>query len=206
MVTWLEPLAARVDDTLQGGRHPNRPHLDRLLDDPSDESAWQALRDDYDHQAPEWAGWANVQGDYDLALRVALERVGPRDVAIEVGAGSDDSSLRIEGAARVAVLSDVSFEMISRNPGRRRICCDVRLLPLREASVDLICGLNAVPHLPEFARVLRPGGVVVWAASFGPETPMYVAPERLEAQAPPGWTVTAQRVDAGEWCLLEVPA
>lgn len=205
MVTWLAPRAARVDDTLQGGRHPNRPFLDRLLSDPSDESAWAALRDDYDRQAAQWAEWANPQGEYDLALRVALDRVGPRDIVVEVGAGSDDSSLRIEAVARVAVLSDVSYEMISRNPGRRRLCCDVRRLPFAASSVDLVCGLNAVPHLPEFARVLRPGGAVVWATSFGPETPMYVAPERLEAQAPEDWVVTAQRVDAGEWCLLEVP-
>lgn len=205
MVTWLEPQAARVDDTLQGGRHPNRPFLDRLLSDPSDDSAWQALKDDYDHQAPEWARWANEQGDYDLALLVALERAGRRDVVVEVGAGSDDSSLRIGPAGRVVLHSDVSFEMISRNPGRRRLCCDVRRLPFADASVDLVCGLNAVPHLPEFARVLRAGGAVAWAHSFGPETPMYVSPERLEAQAPPSWTVTAQRVGAGEWCLLEVP-
>ena len=41
---------------------------------------------------------------------------------------------------------------------------------------------NMIPFFDEFSRVLAPGGQAVFAFSFGPETPIYVTPERLKEE------------------------
>jgi hypothetical protein len=41
---------------------------------------------------------------------------------------------------------------------------------------------NAIPFFDELARVVAPGGYVVFGASSGPETPIDVPPERLRAE------------------------
>jgi hypothetical protein len=41
---------------------------------------------------------------------------------------------------------------------------------------------NMIPFFDELARVVAPGGRVVFAFSAGPATPIYVAPERLRAE------------------------
>ena len=39
-----------------------------------------------------------------------------------------------------------------------------------------------IPFFDELARVVAPGGWVLFAFSAGPETPIYVPPERLRAE------------------------
>jgi hypothetical protein len=41
---------------------------------------------------------------------------------------------------------------------------------------------NMITFFDELARVVRPGGTLVVAFSLGPQTPIYVDPERLRAQ------------------------
>jgi SAM-dependent methyltransferase len=50
---------------------------------------------------------------------------------------------------------------------------DAAHLPYDAESVDLVAQLNMPPFFAEIARVLRPGGFAVIAASLGPETPFY---------------------------------
>jgi ubiquinone/menaquinone biosynthesis C-methylase UbiE len=57
---------------------------------------------------------------------------------------------------------------------------DAAHLPYDEDSFDLITQLNLPPFFSEIARVLRPGGHVVVAASSGAETPFYTPPAVLE--------------------------
>lgn len=201
MVRWLEPRpGVFVDDELDGPRHPNRRALDDVVSSPAAESAWQELRQDYSHQAEAWNAWVDQKRDYALPLVDGLGFVTPGGVLLEVGAGSVDALTGVTGWSRISC--DISEAMLARHPGERLVCCDVRRLPLRDASVAVVAGLNAVPHFGEFSRVIQPGGHLLWATSFGPRTPMYVSPEDLERQLP-GWTATARLAGAGEWTLLE---
>ena len=58
---------------------------------------------------------------------------------------------------------------------------DAGSLPFDDGSFDLVAQLNMPVYPSEVARVLRPGGHVIVASSFGPATPYYT-PERLLAR------------------------
>ena len=63
-------------------------------------------------------------------------------------------------------------------------------------------GLNAVPHVREFERVIAPSGQLLWCTSFAAGTPLYVDPERLRQLFGPGWHGEAGRAGHGDWMLL----
>jgi ubiquinone/menaquinone biosynthesis C-methylase UbiE len=50
---------------------------------------------------------------------------------------------------------------------------DAAQLPYDDESFDLVAHLNMPPFVGEVARVLRPGGYVVVASSWGSATPFY---------------------------------
>src|SRR5262249_2756517 len=50
---------------------------------------------------------------------------------------------------------------------------DASDLPYDDASFDLVAQLNMPPFFSEVARVLRPGGYAIVAASWGDSTPFY---------------------------------
>lgn len=50
---------------------------------------------------------------------------------------------------------------------------DAADLPFEDDSFDLVAQLNMPPFFSEIARVLRPGGFSLIAASWGPRTPFY---------------------------------
>src|SRR5215210_3585995 len=56
---------------------------------------------------------------------------------------------------------------------------DAERLPFADGSFDLVTLSNMIPFFDELARVLSPGGAIVFAFSGGAETPIYVPPERL---------------------------
>ncbi len=56
---------------------------------------------------------------------------------------------------------------------------DASRLPFRDGDFDLVAHANMIPFVDEVARVLRPGGWVIFAFSGGDKTPIYVAPDRL---------------------------
>jgi ubiquinone/menaquinone biosynthesis C-methylase UbiE len=77
---------------------------------------------------------------------------------------------------------DLSEEMIRRAQGRIGLdpegrvafrVADAADLPYEDESFDLVAQLNMTPFFAETARVLRPGGYFVIAASFGAATPFY---------------------------------
>jgi len=56
---------------------------------------------------------------------------------------------------------------------------DSARLPYDDASFELVTLANMIPFFDELARVLAPGGWALFSFSVGPETPIWVAPERL---------------------------
>jgi ubiquinone/menaquinone biosynthesis C-methylase UbiE len=56
---------------------------------------------------------------------------------------------------------------------------DAAALPYPDESFDLVAQLNMPPFFDELVRVLRPGGHVIVASSWGPRTPYYTRPGTL---------------------------
>src|SRR3712207_615592 len=130
------------------------------------------------------------QSERVAPLLAGCERTGsePRHV-LELGTGTGNGALaiaeRYPGAevvgvdiaeARVAAAeAKVPAEMRERVRFR---AADVSELPFEDAAFDLVAQLNLPAFFAETARVVRPGGHVVVASSFGPATP-YHTPEPL---------------------------
>jgi SAM-dependent methyltransferase len=140
----------------------------------------------WERAAPTWGDRVNRSGpDYLGPLAAGLLHVRPEpERALDIGTGLGDGALLIAREfphARVRGI-DLSEEMVRR--AQRRIgldpegrvafkVADAAKLPYEKDSFDLVAQLNMPPFFGEIARVLRPGGFAVIAASWGPRTPFY---------------------------------
>ena len=135
--------------------------------------------------APEWDERDRDDAEYLAPLAAALLHVSPEpERALDIGTGTGAGALLVAREfpqARVRGL-DLSEEMIHRASARvgldpeGRIAFrvgDASTLPWDEDSFDLVTLLNMPPFFAEIARVLRPGGHAVIAASRGSATPFY---------------------------------
>jgi SAM-dependent methyltransferase len=59
---------------------------------------------------------------------------------------------------------------------------DAERLPFADGSFELITLANMIPFFDELARIVAPGGHVVFSFSSGPHTPIWVPPERLRRE------------------------
>jgi SAM-dependent methyltransferase len=59
---------------------------------------------------------------------------------------------------------------------------DAERLPFADGSFELVTLANMIPFFDELARVAAPGGHVVFSFSSGPQTPIWVPPERLRRE------------------------
>jgi ubiquinone/menaquinone biosynthesis C-methylase UbiE len=151
------------------------------------------LRLEFDRLAPIWDTNRNPMrtAPFELALD-AIDATAVRD-ALDVGTGTGDGALvlagRFPGAHVVGV--DVSGAMLAE--AERKLPAELRervrfeeadaaKLPYGDASFDLVAHSNMIPFFDEIARVLRPRGNVLFSFTAGPETPIYVPPERLRAE------------------------
>lgn len=191
---------------LKGATHASRAALERVLANPGDAAAWGFLAGSYADMAAEWRDWAASQEQwYDSPVRTGLQHTKPASWVFEVGCGTGEATVALAGSAPLVVSTDVNEAMVARalRPANARfVVNDVRSLPLRDASVPLLAGLNAIPHIKEFNRVIAADGQLLWCTSFGPGTPLYVEPERLLHLFGPGWVGEAGRAGHGEWMVL----
>ncbi len=159
--------------------------------------AWPLLRG-FSHsywqgRASSWDQRVNRAGATHLApLAAALLHVRPEpERALDIGTGLGDGALLIAREfphARVRGV-DLSEEMIRRAQGRIGLdpegrvafkVADASRLPFEDESFDLVAQLNMPPFFAEIARVLRPGGFAIVAASWGSQTPFYTPDAVLE--------------------------
>jgi SAM-dependent methyltransferase len=140
----------------------------------------------WENRAATWGDRVNrSSAEYLAPLAAALLLVRPDpERALDLGTGLGDAALLIAREFPQARVRGVDFseEMIRRAQGRIGLdpegrvafrVADAADLPYEEESFDLVAQLNMPPFFAETARVLRPGGYFVIAASFGRATPFY---------------------------------
>jgi ubiquinone/menaquinone biosynthesis C-methylase UbiE len=147
----------------------------------------------FDRAAPDWddrTGAGSV--DHLTPLAAAVTRVARKpERVLDIGTGTGEAALfaaREFPTARVRGV-DLSEEMIREAKAKvgldpeGRIAfrvADAARLPYDDESFDLVTQLNMPPFFAEIARVLRPGGSAIVAASWGDATPFYTPPAVLE--------------------------
>jgi ubiquinone/menaquinone biosynthesis C-methylase UbiE len=144
------------------------------------------MRRFWDRTAPTWGDRVDRSAaEYLAPMAAGLLHVRPEpERALDLGTGTGDAALLIAREfpqARVRGV-DLSEEMIRLAQGRIGLdpegrvafrVADASDLPYEDESFDLVAQLNLPPFFAETARVLRPGGHAVIAASWGADTPFY---------------------------------
>jgi ubiquinone/menaquinone biosynthesis C-methylase UbiE len=149
----------------------------------------RATRKMFDDIAPVWD--ARRDPVAFAPVSAALEHLSePPQRVLDLGTGTGSVARLV--AARFpdaeVVGADISERMIEEARAKtefgnvRYVVADAQRLPFEDASFDLVTLANMIPFFDELARVVAPGGYVVFAFSAGPSTPIYVAPERLRAE------------------------
>ncbi|MDX6615824.1 MAG: hypothetical protein QOD60_915 [Solirubrobacterales bacterium] len=144
-----------------------------------------AMRSFFDDLAEGWDERTRAGSPEHLApLAAGLLRVELPERALEIGTGTGTGALLISREfpqARVRGI-DISEEMVRRAKKRVGLdpegrvafrVADASSLPYEDESFDLVAELNMPPFFSEIARVLRPGGFVVHASSWGDATPFW---------------------------------
>lgn len=144
------------------------------------------MRRFFDRAAHGWderTGAASAERLTSLAAGFLHVTPAPERV-LDVGTGTGEAALlAAREFPRASVRGiDLSEEMISAAKSKVGLDPDGRIafkvadaarIPWAEGSFDLVTQVNVPPFFAEIARVLRPSGFVVIAASLGPQTPFY---------------------------------
>jgi ubiquinone/menaquinone biosynthesis C-methylase UbiE len=163
------------------------------------------MRRFFERAAPGWdqrTGAGSV--DHLAPLAAALLHVKPApERALEVGTGTGEGALLLAREfpqARVRGV-DLSEEMVRTAKHKVGLDPEGRIafrvadaadLPYEDESFDLITHLNMPPFVAEVERVLRPGGQVVVASSWGSATPFYTPTAALD------WAFAKRGIESGE--------
>ena len=155
-----------------------------------------------------------------MPLATAVTKVSPApERVLDIGTGTGEAALFLAREfPRASVRGvDISEEMIHAAQAKVGLDPDGRIafrvadaakLPYQPESFDLVAQLNMPPFFAEIARVLRPGGSAIVAASWGEATPFYTPLAVLER----GFRRRAMsesehgEAGAGTWFVARKPA
>lgn len=157
---------------------------------------WPLLRGPMRHFFAERAsGWDQRTGagstEHLAPLAAAVLQVGrPPERVLDVGCGTGEGTLFLAREFPQARVRGVDFseEMVRAAVAKVGLDPEGRIafklgdaasLPYPDDSFDLVAQLNMPPFFDEMVRVLRPGGHVIVASSWGAETPFYTRPGLL---------------------------
>jgi len=204
------PTSERNDD------HPMRRMTRRAAGlDPGgwDEGARAEVADLFDRLAPEWHTRDTPErvAVVDDALTRGLDAVGlePDGVAVgglavEVGAGLATYSPLLARHFDTVLAVEIAEEMLRLAPPAPapRVLADCSRLPLADGAASASVMINAFLFPDEVARVLRPGGAVVWVNSSGTETPIHLRTDEVAGALPFEVTGVESSAGVGTWCVL----
>jgi ubiquinone/menaquinone biosynthesis C-methylase UbiE len=160
-----------------------RPWLWRVLRRP--------LRAMFDGLAPTWE--TRIGPHHLWALDLALADVPRPGRILDLGTGTGVVAFALaERYPEAHVVGiDLSPGMIEEARGKvppelaGRVAFEVgdaAALDRADGEFDLVVLSNMIPFFDELARVVAPGGTVVFSFSKGAGTPIYVSPERLREE------------------------
>jgi SAM-dependent methyltransferase len=176
-----EPLSVEGDELVSAsGKHRHALHAGRiaLLGDDALSRDARRQREHYDALAPVYL--ANLREPHTEAYAESLDRAflealgaGPLGDVAELCCGQADALALVRDRARTLVGIDVSLAMLeaaaARIPEATFAQGDATRLPLADAAFDCVLLSGGVHHVGdrrglfrEVARILRPGGVVVF--------------------------------------------
>jgi len=151
------------------------------------------MRGFFDRSAEGWDERVGTRSpEYLAPLSAAATHVKPSPERIlDLGTGTGEGALllarefpaaRVRGVDLSANMIDTAQRKIGLDPAGRVAfkVADAASLPWKEDSFDLVSQLNMPPFFEEIARVLRPGGFFISAASHGAAMPFYTPPSVLE--------------------------
>jgi SAM-dependent methyltransferase len=167
-----------------------------------------AMRQQFDRLASGWEGRVGPEALAPLAAALDTLAAPPRNV-LDIGTGTGKAARlvaeRFPEAKVVGV--DLAPEMILE---ARRIhpaeladrvtyeVGDAAELAFADGAFDFVVLQNAFPFFDELARVAAPGANVVFAFSFGAQTPIWIPPEDLRPRLERAGFTGFREVTAGE--------
>ena len=104
----------------------------------------------------------------------------------------------------VVLAAELSAEMLKLAPADVgvRLRADGSRLPLREGSIDAAVLINMFLFPAEMARVIAPAGVLVWVNTSGPDTPIHLPADEVDAALPGDCSGVASEAGWGTWAVL----
>ncbi len=139
--------------------------------------------------------WDTMRDPAHLApYEAALAAVDPAPTrALDLGTGTGQGAFAIARCFPRTEVVGIDFADAMLAEARRKTPTelaervrfengDASALPFADGSFDLVAHANMIPFFDELARVVAPGGQAMFAFSFGPGTPIYVAPGRLSEE------------------------
>ncbi len=160
----------------------------------------------FDTLAPEWH--TRVSPQRTQVVSDALDRGVDRlshdgGLGIEVGSGIGSYTHLVGQRFRPTVSLDLSREMLALAPSETlRVVGDGGALPIADATATAVVLINAFFFPREVERVLKPGGLIVWVNSSGPDTPIHLTTAELISAAPFPVDGYESRAGVGTWCVL----
>ncbi len=160
----------------------------------------------FDALAPEWHkrnSGERREPLLDALSRAEIETAGS-GVCLEIGSGTGSSTPDLAERFNVVIALDLSREMLRRAPAQPglRLNADAATLPIADGAACCVVLVNALLFPREMARVLAPGGSLLWVNSLGDRTPIHLPAEDVEKALPGNWNGLAADAGWGTWCAL----
>jgi ubiquinone/menaquinone biosynthesis C-methylase UbiE len=146
------------------------------------------LRTMFDRLAPTWE--TRIGPHHLWALDLALGDVAQPRRALDLGTGTGVVALALAERYPEAEVVGIDLSPGMVEEARRKLppelggrvrfeVGDASALACPDGDFELVVLSNMIPFYDELARVVAPGGTLVFSFSRGAETPIYVPPEGL---------------------------